>query len=59
MQNKFSKIIASEEVIERPLNAIVSEIEAILKPYQHNVIVEIEKHNGVQQTIRMKVEIKQ
>jgi hypothetical protein len=55
MKNRI--IINEELVVEKPLNAIVSELEAILKPYQHKLMTEIERQNGIPKTIRMKVEI--
>lgn len=53
------KITVNKEIVEKPLSAIVEEIESILKPYQHKLNIEIEKKNGLQHTIRMTVEIKQ
>jgi len=44
------------EVIEKPLDTIVSEIETILQPYRRELNIEIEKVNP--KTIRITVEIK-
>lgn len=54
--NKFK--LEPDEIIEKKLSAIVDGIEAIVKPFQHTVKVEIEKANGVPSSIRITVEIK-
>jgi hypothetical protein len=48
----------NSEVIEKPIDAIVKDIEDVLKPFQHKLNLGIEKENNVAKAIRITVEIK-
>ena len=51
------RAVKADIVLETKLSAIVSDIDAILKPFNNTVTVEVDKANGVPQTIRIKATI--
>lgn len=50
-------IIKVDDIVETKLSAIVSGIEAIIKPFQNTLKVEIDKANGSPATIRISATI--
>ena len=40
------KVIVIDEITEKPLSSIISDIEAVLKSLQHTMKIEITKNNG-------------
>lgn len=47
-----------EDIVEEKLSAIVAQIEAIIKPFQNDLKVEIDKANGSVASIRITATIK-
>jgi hypothetical protein len=56
MPVKFASI-EPDSIVDVKLSAIVLDIEALLKPFQHSLKTEIEMKNGVAQTISITAKI--
>jgi len=49
------QVVVSDEVTETKLSAIVEQFEAILKPFQHTLKVEVDKANGLVSAVGISV----